>query len=285
MTTLLDKSLLIKLSKHTDVLKFLASLTPSELNFFITLTAWSPSLFSLIDKLPNSNLHVLTLHKIWDYIDNKEEFVKYYTNLINAATNQNFDVIDAFSKGQLDSKNWLITELAKLDIGLGNVWILCGWIGTLAYLFNNSNHNMMYNNLRSFDVDDRCAALAEIFNKPAVIDQWRFKATTLDVNTMWYKDYKFPTLKSDGTVRYIQESADTVINTSCDHMNNDTWWSRIPAGTLVVLQNNNFLEKDEHVNTVTSLEEFKNKYSLTTTLYEGELDCSLYTRYMLIGRK
>lgn len=280
-----DKSLLIKLSKHTDVLGFLASLTTTELEFLSSVTAWSPGTFALLNSLDNRNLHIQSLHKVWDYVDNQEEFVKYYTNLINAANDLNFDVIDAFSKGQLDSKNWLIVELGKLGIDLGNVWTLCGWVGTLAYLMSHSNRNLTYSHVRSFDVDSRCTPLAEILNKSSVINNWQFKASTLDVNTINYIDFKFPTFKSNGTIQYIQESANTVINTSCDHMDRNTWWERIPAGTLVVLQNNNFVEKGEHVNTVQSLDEFESKYPMRTMLYKGELDCGIYTRYMLIGNK
>jgi hypothetical protein len=228
---------------------------------------------------------VLSLHKIWDYVSNKEDFVKYYANLVNAASDTDFDVIDAFSKGQLDSKNWLLTELRKLNVDLGNVWTLCGWVGTLAYLMANGTHNLVYNHVRSFDIDSRCTPLAEILNKSSVIDNWRFKASTLDVNTINYTNFKFPTFKSNGAVQYIQETANTVINTSCDHMDKNTWWERIPDNVLVVLQNNNFVEKDEHVNIVRSLEEFERKYPMQTILYKGQLDCGLYTRYMLIGMK
>lgn len=280
-----DKSLLIKLSKHSDTLKFLSSLTTSELDFLSNITSWSPSTFSLLNSLDNSNVHILALHKIWDYIDNKEEFVKYYVTLINAAHELDFNVIDAFSKGQLDSKNWLLTELSKLNINLGNVWVLCGWIGTLAYLMAHGNYKLTYNHIRSFDIDDRCTPLAEKLNKMLLINNWQFKASTLDVNTINYTDFKFPTFKSNGTIQYIQESADTVINTSCDHMNVNTWWERIPDNKLIVLQNNNFVEKDEHVNSVSSLEEFERKYPMRTVLYKGKLDCNLYTRYMLIGKK
>jgi hypothetical protein len=280
-----NKSFLIKLSKHTDVLKFLASLTSDEFEFLKNVASMSPVAFAQLNKLKNSDVHVQTLYKIWDYIDNKDEFIKNYTNLITGSYSSDFNIIDAFSKGQLDSKNWLVTQLKQLNLELGTVWILCGWVGTLAYLIKHSDTKLNYNYIRSFDIDSRCTPLAEIFNKAELINNWKFKASTLDVNTLNYSNHKFPTIKSNGDVQYIQESADTVINTSCDHMNSNIWWDRIPAGTLVILQNNNFVEKDEHVNIVTSLNEFKDRYPMNTILYEGELDCTLYTRYMLIGRK
>lgn len=280
-----DKSLLIKLSKNTDVLKFFASLTPTELEFLKDLSTLSPATFDLVYNLTNNSIHVQTLHKIWDYVSNKDDFVKHYAKLITSSSKIDFDVIDAFSKGQLDSKNWLTTELSRLNLDLGTVWILCGWIGTLAYLISQGTVRLNYRHIRSFDVDARCTPLAEVLNKAALIDNWQFKASTLDVNTINYVNYKFPTVKSNGDTQYIQESANTVINTSCDHMDSNVWWERIPNDMLVILQNNNFVEKEEHVNNVSSLLEFKERYPMSELLYSGELDCGLYTRYMLIGRK
>lgn len=280
-----NKSFLIQLSKHTDVLKFFASLTPNELEFLVNISTLSPATFELIHSLDNSSVHVQTLHKIWDYIEDKDLFVKHYAKLINSSAKIDFDIIDAFSRGQLDSKNWLVSVVSQMNLNLGTTWILCGWVGTLAHLMSNGTAKVNYRHIRSFDIDARCTPLAEVLNKTEVMENWRFKASTLDVNTINYVNYKFPTVKSNGDIQYIQESADTVINTSCDHMDSDVWWDRIPAGTLVILQNNNFLEKEEHVNNVASLQEFKQRYPMKELLYCGELDCTLYTRYMLVGRK
>ncbi len=218
-------------------------------------------------------------------MDDQEKFFKLYMSIVKAAKQREYDITDAFSNGQIESKIWLIRELEKVSDNLGNVWTLCGWIGTLAYLIKNTNNRLIYNNIRSFDIDDRCAGLSEILNKDMLLNNWKFKSSTIDVNSMRFTDYKFPTLKSDGSIQYIQESANTVINTSCDHMDKNIWWERVPTGTLVVLQNNNFATADDHVNTVTSIREFKNKYPMHELLFEGELECDLYTRFMLIGKK
>jgi hypothetical protein len=275
---------------NSDFFKFLSTLNKGELEFLGTMFNWSSSTFyQLIDNdkkvVGEYKTHMLSLYRVWDIVQDQEQFFKSYMSVFNAAKKIDYDMLDAFSNGQIDSKFWLLTELDKLGLDLGNVWTLCGWIGSLAYIINNSKNNLKLNHIRSFDIDNRCASLADQLNKTALLDNWKFKASTLDVNSIRYNDYKFATSKSDGTVQYIYESANTVINTSCDHMDRNTWWERIPSGTLVVLQNNNFLEKEEHVNIVTSLGEFKNRYPMHSVLYEGELDCNLYTRYMLIGRK
>lgn len=270
--------------------KFLSGLVNDEIVLFKQLLAWHNSTFRRLfedNKAPSPDYktQILSLYHMWDIVVDQEQFFKSYLSVCDASKKINYNMLDAFSKGQINSKAWLVSELSKLDIDLGNMWTLCGWVGSLAYIVNNAKTKLKFNHIRSFDIDGKCAGLADQLNKAALLDNWRFKASTLDVNSMYYVDYKFATQKSDGTVQYIQESADTVINTSCDHMDKNTWWERIPSGTLVVLQNNNFLEKTEHVNTVASLAEFKNRYPMHNILYEGELDCDLYVRYMLIGRK
>lgn len=284
------KNSTLSLIKHNrDFFKFLIGLTKDELNLFRSLLSWPSSVFyQLIENkqvVSDYKTHILSLYRMWDIVNNRESFFRSYMTLHNTAKAIDYSVVDAFSKGQIDSKLWLISELDRLGQELGNVWCLCGWIGSLSYMINNSKNDLKFNHIRSFDIDPRCAGLADKFNKDALLSNWKFKASTIDVNSLKYADYKFATLKSDGTTQYIQESANTVINTSCDHMNNNTWWERIPSGTLVVLQNNNFEEKEEHVNTVASLAEFKNRYPMHSVLYEGELDCNFYTRYMLIGVK
>ena len=125
-----------------------------------------------------------------------------------------------------------------------------------------------------------------IQNKAWVKDGWQFKASTLDVNSISYDNFAYDTIKYDGTAQRVTDTADTIINTSCDHMGlDDSWWTNIPSGRLIILQNNDWHENDQHNNSVNSLNEFKAMYPMQELLYEGELDLTLYTRYMLIGRK
>ena len=80
---------------------------------------------------------------------------------------------DCFSRGQLQSKLWIIKELKKLDLDLGTVFLCAGWYATLAVmLFEN---NLKINKIRSFDIDTSCVDIAEVFNKPWVKDEWKFK--------------------------------------------------------------------------------------------------------------
>jgi hypothetical protein len=220
---------------------------------------------------------------MWDKVTYHDAFIKTYFTLYDHPTVDKSSLIDAFSQGQLDSKTWLIDKVRDLGLDLGRTWTLCGWYGTLAYLMFLRREEIRFDCIRSFDIDQNCAWLADTMNRPNVINGWKFKATTMDVNDIYYDEFKFVTKKYDGTSQEVLESVDTVINTSCDHMDRNRWFERIPQGKLVILQNNDFV-RDDHVNNVLSIKEFKKKYPLGTILYEGELDCKVYRRFMLIGR-
>ena len=75
-----------------------------------------------------------------------------------------------------------------------------------------------------------------------------------------------------------------VINTSCEHMDN-TWYENLPAGTFVVLHQNDYFENEQHSNCCKDLEEVKSKYPMQNIFYQGELDTHLYNRFILIGIK
>jgi len=77
---------------------------------------------------------------------------------------------------------------------------------------------------------------------------------------------------------------DLVVNTSCEHMNNQ-WFEDLPDGQLVVLHQNDYFDNEQHVNCCRDLNDVKKKYPMSELYYEGELDTYLYNRFMLIGRK
>lgn len=196
---------------------------------------------------------------------------------------QNWD--DALAWGQLRSKVWLVEELTKLDLDLGRVFVLAGWVGILPALMLHDKR-LRYTAVRSFDIDPSCAVVADTVNRdPYVIHGWAFKASTADVFAMDYDSCSYTTHRWDGSPVSMTESPDTIINTSCDHiMPFERFYDRIPSGKLVVLQNNDFVEADEtHTNTIGSLDDFRTQAPMSTVLYEGELPLSGYTRFMRIG--
>lgn len=201
---------------------------------------------------------------------------------------------DCFSRGQLQSKIWLIQELKKCNVDLGTVYLCAGWYATLAVMLFESG--IKIDKIRSFDIDPTCWKIAEIFNKPWVEDDWRFKASTVDIMNFNWTENPAP---SDGTIGnfyydtdtgkkivQMKDNPNTIINTSCEHLSDfKGWYSKIPFGKLVVLQANDYHEVEEHVNTYNTLDEFSASAPMTTVLYEGELELPKYTRFMKIGIK
>ena len=90
---------------------------------------------------------------------------------------------DAWSSGQIGSKIWLCEELEHLlmpDQPL-TIWILGGWYGILSFLLL-SRGTLPIEQIRSFDIDETCEAIADNINKLWLIDNWKFKAITENIN-------------------------------------------------------------------------------------------------------
>ena len=192
---------------------------------------------------------------------------------------------DVMSRGQLKSKKWLVSELSNLNLSLGTMFLCAGWYASVVPLMKESK--LDFQKIRSFDIDPEVWKIAEIFNADLVSDSWKFKASTQDIMDINYTEHTYDTIKPDGELTAIgREIPDTIVNTSCEHIDNfKDWYNKIPKGKLVILQSNNYFEIEEHVNCSSSLKEFSKSAPMKKTLYEGELDLGKYTRYMKIGRK
>ena len=193
---------------------------------------------------------------------------------------------DAFSFGQIESKIWLLEEWQKLNFPTPKIaFILGGWLGLLP-AFAEAKQMPLAQKYRSFDLDSSCAPIAETVNKSMVLDNWKFKATTEDMHNINYHSHCYETLKSDGSGVRLIETPDLVINTSCEHIESySDWYDKIPAGTFVILQSNNYFDELTHINCSKNLDDFQQTSPMTEVLYAGGKPFPLYNRYMLIGRK
>ena len=227
-----------------------------------------------------------------DWQDDKDIFGRLFIltgdplfkNLTNSVDHFDVDLTDALSWGQLKSKRWLIEVLEESNVKLGTVFLCGGWYATLSAMLFQSNINL--DKVRSFDIDPTCAPIAEAINKTQVRDEWKFKASTLDIHSLQYEGFPYTTHRSDGSSVELVDTANTVINTSCEHIESfNSWYYVIPKGTLVILQSNNYEEIEDHVNCSQTLEEFSITTPMTEVLYEGELFLPAYTRFMKIGYK
>lgn len=240
------------------------------------------SIFRLIE---NDDLKGLVLndntYSLWRLLQSFVDTNFIYAFKFMNEQNINFDE-DCFSRGQLQSKLWLVNELKKISVDLGTVFLCAGWYGTLSTMMFEAN--LSIDKIRSFDIDERTEEIAEIFNRPWVIDGWKFKPVVQDIHDINFNDHCYIVTKRDGEFETLYDSPDTIINTSCEHIHNfDEWYCKIPRGKLVILQCNNFKEVEEHVNTHDTLESFAKQTPMEVELYSGELDLGNYKRWMRIG--
>lgn len=176
--------------------------------------------------------------------------------------------MDAFWRGQILSKEWLIKELSKLKSNVKSwptVDIHGGWVGTLASLLFQSDMYIKY--INSIDIDPDCEDIARTMNQ-LEMECGKFRAITADMCT-------------------FRSDADIVINTSFEHISQDEydlWLSGLRQDSLIVLQTNNYTIP-EHIRIAKDLEEFKMQAGLENILYAGELELPLYKRFMIIGKK
>ena len=210
--------------------------------------------------------------------------LEVFNDLRKTLDNTDAVLQDAFSVGQLQSKRWLVDSLKDTVDQLGTIFICAGWYGTLASMLFDSGLDIRC--IRSFDIDPDCAGVAETVNRQHVLDNWKFKATTADIQNLEFDNYTYTTHRRDGSGVELCETADTIINTSCEHIDKfELWYDKIPKGKLVILQTNNYFDLPEHINCVHGLNDFAKQTPMSDVLFEGALGLSKYTRYMRIGSK
>ena len=166
------------------------------------------------------------------------------------------EIRDAFRLKQMQSKAWMMSKVKDLDKS-SRVLVVGSWIGFTSLCLRK----LGFSNITETDPDTRLGAIACHLNR-----HWSdFTHLSDDINDLDLSNY------------------DLIINTSCEHIADNSWYDRIPAGKILVLHSNN-LPGYDHVNTCENIEEMKEKYPMDIQ-YAGCLDLEQYTRFMLIGNK
>lgn len=236
--------------------------------------------------------------------DNDTGMVEFISALRKYAPNDVFNILhkyyrggydpvalqDAFSRGQVLSKIWLVNELKKMDTNFEMVYFLAGWFGQLRLFFDVAE--IEYKKIRVLDIDPvACKISDQVFNVD-MINDYRVKSAEVDLNDMsWlYRtgcEYTLKNYNTDATVKE-KTNPDLIINTSAEHFHED-WYHKfvnrpLETNPLFVIQSNNLHDVEEHVNSIHSMNEMKRKFPMSKIEYEGELQLYGYKRYMLIGR-
>lgn len=197
---------------------------------------------------------------------------------------------DAFSRGQVQSKIWLVRELAKVKTDYDMMFVLAGWFGQLTHYFDHAG--IIYNKARIIDVDPAACAISDSIFNTNKLTNYVVKSVEWDLtNDTWHGrtgcEYN---LKNYTTGKETTEKSipDLIINTSAEHFR-ERWYHKfvarpLPSDPLFVIQSNNLFEVPEHVNCVHSVDEMLVKFPMTRLEYSGEIQLKGYKRFMLIGR-
>lgn len=198
-------------------------------------------------------------------------------------------LIDLLSKSQVQSKIWLVTELAKIKKDYDNVVILAGWYGQLVKYFTE----ISFNKVKNIELDPTACLISDDIVNLDLIQDYKVKAVYADINslTITKKGYEFQieNFKNPDQKKFSERFLpNLIINTSAEHMGED-WFNAIrfkelESNPIVVIQSNNLFEINDHVNCVYSIDHMKKKYPMREILYEGELQLQGYKRIMVIGR-
>lgn len=179
----------------------------------------------------------------------------YVENILNSITLTEFR--DCFRINQMQGKAWLLKQLESVNRETP-VLVIGSWMGFTSYCL----YKMGFKYITETDPDSRLALIAQQVNR----SNPNFKHLNKDVNELNLDQYGL------------------IINTSCEHIVDNTWFDNIHLDCLIALQSTN-LPWHDHVNTVESVEEMKSKYPMNY-LYEDELVFNpKYTRFMLVGKK
>ena len=192
------------------------------------------------------------------------------------------DLNDFLSRGQVRSKLWMMAELKNIleDDYIGNIVVIGGWYNFLAHFFFN---DFTVNKIYSIDVDERVVEPSKRLY-PHQVEQGSFLPLVHNINDLEWSGKTLRRFDMNDRRYYDIDTFNCVVNTSCEHMDN-TWFERLPEGTFVVLQTNDYFSNPQHSNCCKDLADAVAKYPMTHVMYQGELDTHLYNRFMVIGVK
>lgn len=200
-----------------------------------------------------------------------DQLIKWFNMIRDLPEPERTRGLDAFWDGQIHSKIWLSQVLNQYYTSRvpSNVYIFGGWLGILAnILFQNSRFYI--DTIYNIDLDPWCEPNSIKINE-TYHNMQRYQAETIDMCEYQYND-----------------TADIIINTSTEHVSQETydmWYDNIPAGSLVVVQGNDFFDCDEHVRCSKDLNEFISMNRVTDPIFADELQTTMYKRFMCVFRK
>lgn len=221
-------------------------------------------------------MHLDTWEQVEQYLD--QGFLQIPNWVFeHVIQNQEMYPKDAFTKGQLVSKSWLLEKLfqTKAIRSDKTIAILGCWIGSLVPFLIKYNPQRIY----GIDIDADSVHKSEILNQRYVQNAWQYKGVVADVLSLQCNNMQFETGGELITVK-----PDVIINTSCEHMSTE-WFESCDSDQLIVMQTNDNPQFEGHINTCNHIDEMMLKYPMSKTLFIGKLTLPNYSRLMQIGYK
>ena len=187
---------------------------------------------------------------------------------------ENTDLLDSLSPMQFKSKLNLINHIKSLNIlnKDSEIVIFGSWYGSILI-------PAFYNDVKRITAIDMDAK---------VISKAKYKI---------FKDYNVEFITGDIFEKYRDQyiSCDLFINTSCEHMKpmkewgpspkySNPWWKRCSPAHFA-FQSNNMYDIPDHINCVSSIEEFKEQLpDNAEVLIEDKIKDDRGIRFTLIGK-
>ena len=215
--------------------------------------------------------------------------IDFLNNLMQRYPERFTDACNSLNQNQQKSKYWLVEKLNEYDgdwsgknlkTGI-NISVLTGWYGMLAYILIDEFKLNKINNIECIDYDPQSKNVGRILFAPRDKENLKNGKST-------YVNYKIKDLRKAGTSWF--KDMHLVTLTSCEHLEQNTIDKiideKIRPGTLIVLQSNNYLSCNQHINTNKNLPEFADLYREKLDNMKVYIKSFLhYDRYMVIGVK
>lgn len=177
------------------------------------------------------------------------------------------DICDSFSKGQVQSKEWLVEKvLPYVEDYHQSILIIGGWYGLLSHIFAEKGFKK---EIKNYELDDVCIELAQKLQVHKNIMHKHEDGLELFDHPRTNKKEKI------------------VCCTACEHIDPDDLYSVLSMKApkmIVALQSNNMYDIDSHINCHDSLSSFVASLPEMEILYQGTLTIGEYQRFMVIAR-
>lgn len=182
--------------------------------------------------------------------------------------------LNAFSHGQIQSKQWLCETLEPYMPHGSSILVLGCWYNIIGLMLLTRNPHI-HQFIKGIDIDPEAIQIAnQVCQAYTIQPMVKMNNQLADANTFDSNGYN------------------VIINCSLEHMSSDEWFNKISRGTLVCLQSSDVNIQDsvwDIKNHIPTMNHFLERYPLSYYFYRNvkyfDYGNSSYNRFMCIGIK